>query len=168
MSTPLIKVTPGFTRRRAGARRQRGSELVEFVILFPLTLFMVFALIEFSIAMFNYGVLIQAAREGAREGSLYWVDVTQITPDSDPAADQRISRAEVDRRIGDWTRFLINFGDAGVQTQDCIPMAGGATIVAGAGDEVRCGIQFQHATFAATLLGIDALDLAAGGVNYVE
>jgi len=56
------------TRHRAvyERRRERGQSLVEFVLLLPLLLAIVFAIIEFAIAWRTYQIITNVAREGAR------------------------------------------------------------------------------------------------------
>ncbi len=51
------------SRRRAG---ERGSELVEFALVFPLLLLVVLAIVDFGFLFQRYEVLTNAAREGAR------------------------------------------------------------------------------------------------------
>jgi Flp pilus assembly protein TadG len=54
--------------------RQRGATIVEFAITAGFSIGLLFLIIEFGIAMFNQGVLMHAARVGARVASLYWED----------------------------------------------------------------------------------------------
>ncbi len=53
------------------ARFQKGSVLVEFAIILPLFLALLFGVISFSVALYNKTVLNAATREGARAGILY-------------------------------------------------------------------------------------------------
>jgi hypothetical protein len=55
-------------RRRAAS--ERGAELVEFAFSFPLLLLVLFAIFDFGLMMQRFEVLTNAAREGARMGSL--------------------------------------------------------------------------------------------------
>ena len=60
-----------FLRRRArGGRRSRGQSLVEFALVFPLMMLLVFALIDMGRLVFASNSLAEAAREGARWGSV--------------------------------------------------------------------------------------------------
>ena len=64
-----------FHRRWTGpGRHQKGGETVEFAIFAGVFFLMVFAVIDMSFAVFNQGITNQAARYGARQGTLYWVD----------------------------------------------------------------------------------------------
>lgn len=50
------------------SKKERGSVLVEFAIVLPLLLIILFGIIEFGLLMYNKQVLTNAAREGARYG----------------------------------------------------------------------------------------------------
>lgn len=56
----------GTARSCPGRRSDRGAAAVEFAIVFPLMLLIVFATIDFGRALFSQVTLTQAAREGAR------------------------------------------------------------------------------------------------------
>lgn len=55
---------------RAGGRRDRGAAAVEFALLLPLLLLIVFGVIDFGRALNAQITLTQAAREGARLDAL--------------------------------------------------------------------------------------------------
>jgi Flp pilus assembly protein TadG len=57
---------------RVGARRRRekGAELVEFALVLPLLLLVMVGIFDFGFMFRNYGVIANAAREGARIGVL--------------------------------------------------------------------------------------------------
>jgi Flp pilus assembly protein TadG len=71
-STCCLLTGPGRWSRamltRLRSRRESGQELVEYSILLPLFLVLVLAIIEFSIIIFSYDTIANAAREGARAG----------------------------------------------------------------------------------------------------
>ncbi len=56
--------------RRARPRRrgERGAAAVEFAIVLPLLFVLLFGIIEFGILFYNYQVITNASREGARAG----------------------------------------------------------------------------------------------------
>ncbi|MDC8758020.1 TadE/TadG family type IV pilus assembly protein [Janthinobacterium fluminis] len=51
-------------------RRRRGSYLVEFSLVLTLLLVIVFGIVNFGLAAWSYNTLSEAAREGARYGSV--------------------------------------------------------------------------------------------------
>jgi len=58
-------------RRKAHGRDgERGSELIEFMIVFPLLLLIVSGIVDFGFLFRSYEVVTNAAREGARIGIL--------------------------------------------------------------------------------------------------
>jgi Flp pilus assembly protein TadG len=57
-------------RLRRRARSERGAELIEFALTMPLILLVVLGIIEFGFLFQEYEVVTNAAREGARLGSL--------------------------------------------------------------------------------------------------
>ena len=57
-------------RLRAGARGERGAELIEFAFVLPILLLVAFGIIDFGFLFKEYEVVTNAAREGARLKSL--------------------------------------------------------------------------------------------------
>lgn len=111
--------------------------------------FLFFAVIEFSIAMYDQGTLIHGSRLGAREASLYWLDVTQMGPDTDPLDDQRIMPSHVEKVLKtDFVdRFVVSF--SGQETSVDIRHEGARindldTRVVGPGDRVSVDLSFAH------------------------
>jgi Flp pilus assembly protein TadG len=51
-------------------RGENGQELVEFALIVPLLLLIVFGICEFAVAVFSYDAISNAAREGARFGAI--------------------------------------------------------------------------------------------------
>lgn len=56
------------------AHSQKGSTLVEFALILPVFLMLLFGVISFSLALYNKTVLTMATREGARAGAIYVPD----------------------------------------------------------------------------------------------
>lgn len=50
---------------------QRGASIVEFAIVLPLLLLLVFGIIEFGLLLYNKAMVTNASREGARAGIVY-------------------------------------------------------------------------------------------------
>ena len=53
------------------SKKEEGAGLVEFAILAPLFVMLLFGLLEFGLAIYNKGVITNASREGARFGVVY-------------------------------------------------------------------------------------------------
>lgn len=56
--------------RRHGLR-QKGVAMIEFALVLPLLLLLIFGSIDFGILLYNKAVLTNASREGARAGVVY-------------------------------------------------------------------------------------------------
>jgi Flp pilus assembly protein TadG len=74
-------------------RRERGQGLLEYALVLPLLMLFILVLIEFSIVMWSYSTISNAAREGARAAAIYPHDlvaaeavVRSHTPGLDPNA----------------------------------------------------------------------------------
>ncbi len=52
-------------------RDRRGSELVEFALIMPLLLLVVFGIVDFGLLIFDKAVVTNAAREAARAGIVF-------------------------------------------------------------------------------------------------
>ena len=60
--------------RNASIAGQRGASAVEFAIVLPVLLLLLFGTIEFGVLFFNKAVITNASREGARRGVVWWTD----------------------------------------------------------------------------------------------
>lgn len=49
-------------------RQDHGQDLVEYALIFPLLMLLIFGIVEFGILFFKYNTIANAAREGARAG----------------------------------------------------------------------------------------------------
>jgi Flp pilus assembly protein TadG len=57
--------------QRLRPKKEEGASLVEFAILAPLFVVLLFGLLEFGLALYSKGMLTNASREGARFGVVY-------------------------------------------------------------------------------------------------
>jgi Flp pilus assembly protein TadG len=57
--------------QRLRPNKEEGASVVEFAILAPLFVVLLFGLVEFGLAMYSKGMLTNASREGARYGVVY-------------------------------------------------------------------------------------------------
>ena len=81
------------------ASSQRGSSTVELALILPVFLFLVFGLIELSVALYNLAVLTNASREGARAGIVL--------------RNPKLSSTEIQQVVLNYTAGgLITFGSA--------------------------------------------------------
>jgi Flp pilus assembly protein TadG len=67
---------------------QRGAALVEFAIVLPLLLLLVFGIIEFGFLLYDQAVITNASREGARKGV-----VTAVSYGTDSVITEAINTA---------------------------------------------------------------------------
>ncbi|NDU86280.1 MAG: pilus assembly protein [Ferrovum sp.] len=63
---------------------ERGAAAVEFAIVFPIMLLVMFGIVEFGTMMYDQIMVTNAAREGARWGSVQSVSLTHPVSCSDP------------------------------------------------------------------------------------
>jgi Flp pilus assembly protein TadG len=61
---------------------ERGQELVEFALVFPLLMLLVLGIIDFSVVVFSYNTIANAAREGVRYGI--------VNPDDEEGIEERV------------------------------------------------------------------------------
>jgi Flp pilus assembly protein TadG len=144
--------------RRTGAtkmnlRCRKGAELVEFALILPILLMLVFGVIDFGLATFDKAVITNAAREGARVGIVY------RSPAANGAALQGIVTTAVNNYC---STYLVTFGGA---TAPIVTVTGGGA--SGASLSVR--VQYQYGYLAmAGLLGFAPLNLSSTTVMRME
>lgn len=56
---------------KSADRRQRGASAVEFAVIAPLFIALLFAIVEFGMILYTKGMITHASREGARYGVVY-------------------------------------------------------------------------------------------------
>lgn len=75
---------------------QQGASAVEFAIILPLLLLMLFGIVEFGLYLFNRQVITNACREGARSGIIVRIP--------------RLSNAEINQIVNTFTQqHLVTF-----------------------------------------------------------
>lgn len=97
---------------------EKGATLVEFVLVLPLLLLFTFAIIEFSVLMYDKAVITLGSREGARAAVVWRPDPTEFL-------DKPAVMGEVDKFLGvevDGTApsRLISFGDKNTALLDYV------------------------------------------------
>jgi Flp pilus assembly protein TadG len=77
-------------------KHQRGATAVEFAIVFPLLILLMFGIIEFSVILYDKAMITNASREGARAGI-----VSQLV---------RVSDSQIQSVVDNYCRlYLISF-----------------------------------------------------------
>ena len=91
------------TLQRAHRGRQRGQALVEFALMLPLLLIVLFIVVDFGVGLTRWIAITNAAREGARLGAV-GADAAEITQKAIDTSDGILSSGDI----------LVGFSDADV------------------------------------------------------
>ena len=107
-------------------RAERGVAAVEFAIVLPFLIVLVFGIIEFSVLLYDKAVITNASREGARRGIVF--------------SDPRPSDGDIVGVVENYTAdHLITFGGAtGVTTTITRPASGTS------GDPLTVRVSYQY------------------------
>jgi Flp pilus assembly protein TadG len=129
-------------------KTEKGAAVVEFAVILPLLLLLVFGIIEFGLLIYNKAMITNASREGARIGIVYRTDRS--------TADAAIVNT-VDNYLAD---YLVTFGGTGVHTTvtNPSPTTGLAT-----GDNLTVTVSYDYHF----LVVPNFLTNLAGGVQLV-
>jgi Flp pilus assembly protein TadG len=80
---------------------QRGASAVEFALILPILMLILWGIIEFSLLLYNQQVITNASREGARAGIV--------------SQDPRVTDAEITNIVSGYcANHLISFGGTGL------------------------------------------------------
>lgn len=126
----------------------KGAAVVEFAVILPLLILIVFGIIEFGFLIYNKAMITNASREGARIGIVYRVDRTGLNT---------IISDTVDSYLSD---FLVTFGGSGNHTTTTNP-TNASTITTGGYLEVTVTYPYEFLVIPAFITDL------AGGVNLV-
>ena len=116
-----------------GIRRRRddgGAVAVEFALIFPLVLLLIFAIIQYGVYFFSMQAGSAAARDAARRASVG--DMPQCTAGSDPFVTY------VQDRVG-----MADFGNAVTVKRDYAKASGNTGAGVQPGDLVSVSVQFD-------------------------
>ena len=103
---------------------KRGAAAVEFAIILPLLLVLLFGIIEFSIMFYDKAVITNASREGARAGIVF--------------DNPRISAAQIQSVVQDYAENrLLTFGTPDLKIQS-------PTICSASGDELMVTVSYKY------------------------
>jgi len=98
---------------RSKSSSQKGASLVEFALILPLLMLILWGIIEFSLLLYNKQVITNASREGARAGIV--------------AQNPRVSNGAIVGVVNNYcATYLITFGGSGlsVTTNPAAPQTG--------------------------------------------
>lgn len=104
----------------------RGQSVVEFALILPILLLVLFGIIEFSLVVYNQAMITNASREGARYGALFNANPSS----SDPAerAYLQYNSTQVTNIVSSYlSNHLITFGSAANPTITFTPAPRGQT-----------------------------------------
>jgi Flp pilus assembly protein TadG len=103
-----------------------GNALVEFALVLPVLLMLVFGIVELSLALYDKAIITNASREAARAGVIFRV----------PA----LTNAQISAIATDYcTNNLVTFGGAS-QPNVTVTNTGGTT----AGNELKITVTYQY------------------------
>ena len=90
-----------FDKSKSKLRNEKGASAVEFALVLPIFIMLVFGIFQFGIAFNNWIAITHAAREGARLAAVGQYDEQRVR-DSAPSVDiQSISVSGQDGAVGD-------------------------------------------------------------------
>ena len=142
-------------------RSQRGAETVEFLLTFLLFFLVFFMIVDFAITIYDRGTVIDAAREGNRQASLFWIDPLLFDP-LNPSQNQLLKRSMVDS-VMTWTEnnLLLDPGSSGLNLTLQINGANmaGTTLPISEGDVITLDLQYAH-----SFIGLAALSGATAPI----
>jgi len=132
---------------------EKGAALVEFAIVVPLLMVILFGIIEFSIVLYDKAMLTNASREGARAGVVF----------------QRQSLDDINQVVRDYAEnYLINFHDASALSVVTIP-ADPSTVAAGQPLSVTVNYTYDYLLLPALVTSLAGeIDLSATSVMRAE
>ena len=132
--------------------RQRGAAAVEFAVVLPLLVVLVFGMIEFGIMFYNKAVITNASREGARAG------ITGLT------------NSQIETIVKDYSNTnLINLGN--VSENDLDPMGDpddDIIISLDAQNDLTVRIEYGYDFLLGSLLGFTKTTIEARTVMRME
>ena len=95
-------------RRRRGGSGSSGQSLIEFALVVPMLLVLVFGIVEFGNAWRHYQLITNTAREGARVAVLPSSTAAIV----DSVIDDRLNGSGLDSNQATVTLKILDFGDA--------------------------------------------------------
>lgn len=111
------------TSRRSDTADERGQTMVEFVIVVPVLLMLLFGVIQFGIVYNNYLTITDATRIGARKAAVSRTaaDPVALTKAAVKAAASDLDQSKLDPRLSVTSTGWVHGGDVTVRA--CYPYA---------------------------------------------
>jgi len=133
-------------------KNQNGGALVEFGLILPFLILLIFGIIEFSLLLFNQQVITNASREGARAGII-------MGPDRGTGEHISESRTVAEHYC---RGNLVTFSNSG----DCnIDYPNPGTL---SGSEFTVTVSYNYGFLVLSSLGFNPIDLSAESVMILE
>jgi Flp pilus assembly protein TadG len=135
-------------------KNQKGATHVEFAIIVPLLIMVIFGIIEFSLLLYNQHIITNASREGARAG---------IVVGLDRSVDEHktVSRNTAENYC---SNLLVTFSDNPSPLTISFPSTSGAT----SGDDFIVTITYIYDFLILSNLGIGPITLDAKTIMKLE
>jgi len=105
---------------------RKGSAAVEFALVLPILLVLVFGIVEFSVALYDKAVITNASREGARAGIVF-----RVPP---------VTNGEISTIVNTYCQNrLLTFGTPAAVSTSVVREGSGAS-----GDDLTVQVQYQY------------------------
>ena len=109
-----------FEKSKSKLRNEKGASAVEFALVVPIFLMLVFGIFQFGIAFNNWIALTHAAREGVRLAAVGQYDEQRVRDSAPSVSIQSISVSGQDGFIGDPVTVIVTGNVLNIN----IPLAG--------------------------------------------
>lgn len=109
-----------FDKSKSKLRNEKGASAVEFALVLPIFIMLVFGIFQFGIAFNNWIAITHAAREGARLAVVGQYDEQRVRDSAPSVAIESISVSGQDGAVGDPVTVIV----AGNVLNINIPFAG--------------------------------------------
>ncbi|MCJ7472348.1 MAG: pilus assembly protein [Actinobacteria bacterium] len=109
-----------FEKSKSKLRNEKGASAVEFALVVPIFLMLVFGIFQFGIAFNNWIALTHAAREGVRLAAVGQYDEQRVRDSAPSVSIQSISVSGQDGFVGDPVTVVVTGNVLNIN----IPLAG--------------------------------------------
>lgn len=134
---------------------ERGAAAVEFAIILPLLILILFGIIEFGLLLYNKQMITNASREGARAGIV--------------ARIPRLSDAEIATIVNSYCAGnMVNFGAGTPVVTVTRTDTNGDGSATGFGDDLSVQVTFNYSFLVLTNLGFGPVNIGSTSVMKME